>query len=97
MMFLDCPAYLDRDGALRCGLPAEVVDRVSMESTEGPVETFKINCPAGHWFNGPLDALALPAAAPAADPAANLAANPAANPAANGASESATADPRRTR
>jgi hypothetical protein len=24
MMFLDCPAYLDHDGAARCGLPAEV-------------------------------------------------------------------------
>ena len=24
MMFLDCPAYLDQDGAVRCGLPAEV-------------------------------------------------------------------------
>lgn len=24
MMFLDCPAWLDDDGALRCGLPAEV-------------------------------------------------------------------------
>jgi hypothetical protein len=24
MMFLDCPAYLDGDGAARCGLPAEV-------------------------------------------------------------------------
>jgi hypothetical protein len=24
MMFLDCPAYLDQDGALRCGIPAEV-------------------------------------------------------------------------
>jgi len=24
MMFLDCPAYLDRQGAVRCGLPAEV-------------------------------------------------------------------------
>ena len=23
-MFLDCPAYLDKDGATRCGLPAEV-------------------------------------------------------------------------
>jgi hypothetical protein len=89
MMFLDCPAYLDGDGALRCGLPAEVADRVTMESTGGPVEILKISCPAGHWFNGPLDSLALPAAEPAADPAAS--------PAANGASESATADPRRTR
>ena len=24
MMFLDCPAYLDDEGAARCGLPAEV-------------------------------------------------------------------------
>ena len=23
MMFLDCPAYLDQDGAVRCGLPAD--------------------------------------------------------------------------
>ncbi len=28
MMFLDCPAYLDRDGAVRCGLPAEVERRL---------------------------------------------------------------------
>ena len=63
MMFLDCPAYLDGDGALRCGLPAEVEDRVTMPSTDGGVEIFKVRCPAGHWFNGPLDALALPAPA----------------------------------
>ena len=59
MMFLDCPAYLDRNGALRCGLPAEVTDRVTMQSTDGPVEMLKVSCPAGHWFNGPLDSLAL--------------------------------------
>jgi hypothetical protein len=57
MMFLDCPAYLDGDGALRCGLPAEVEDRVTMRSTSGPVEILKIRCPAGHWFNGPLESL----------------------------------------
>jgi hypothetical protein len=33
MMFLDCPDYLDGDGALRCGLPAEVPDRVTLRST----------------------------------------------------------------
>lgn len=60
MMFLDCPAYLDGDGALRCALPAEVEDQIPMPSTAGPVEIFKIRCPAGHWFNGPLDSLALP-------------------------------------
>ena len=57
MMFLDCPAYLDRDGAHRCALPAEVADRGTMRSTDGPVEIFKIRCPAGHWFNGPLECL----------------------------------------
>ena len=60
MMFLDCPAYLDGDGALRCGLPAEVEDRVTMRSTSGPVEILKIRCPAGHWFNGPLESLIPP-------------------------------------
>jgi hypothetical protein len=60
MMFLDCPAYLDGDGALRCGLPAEVTDRVTMRSTDGPVEILKISCPAGHWFNAPLDSLTPP-------------------------------------
>jgi hypothetical protein len=57
MMFLDCPAYLDGDGALRCGLPAEVADRVTLRSTDGPAEILKISCPAGHWFNAPLDSL----------------------------------------
>jgi hypothetical protein len=61
MMFLDCPAYLDGNAALRCGLPAEVEDRVTMRSTSGPVEILKIRCPAGHWFNGPLESLIPPA------------------------------------
>jgi hypothetical protein len=82
MMFLDCPAYLDGGGAHRCGLPAEVEDRATMRSTDGPVEILKIRCPAGHWFNGPLDALALPTAS---------------GPAPAGVSEAATAAPRRTR
>ena len=57
MMFLDCPAYLDRDGAVRCGLPAEVRCRFTMRSTDGPIECAMIRCPAGHWFNGPIDSL----------------------------------------
>jgi hypothetical protein len=69
MLFLDCPAYLDGDGALRCGLPAEVRDRVTMRSTGGAVEILKISCPAGHWFNAPLDSLALPAPREASEPA----------------------------
>ena len=57
MMFLDCPAYLDQDGAVRCGLPAEVRCRFTMRSTDGPVESAMIKCPAGHYFCGAVDSL----------------------------------------
>jgi hypothetical protein len=57
MMFLDCPAYLDDEGTLRCGLPAEVRCRFTMHSTDGPLESAMIRCPAGHWFNGPIESL----------------------------------------
>ena len=33
MMFLDCPAWLDQDGAARCGPPAEVSSRFTMRSS----------------------------------------------------------------
>jgi len=65
-MFLDCPAYLDEHGHVRCGLPAEVKSRFIMSSTDGPLESAKIRCPAGHFFNGPIEFLSLenhPAAA----------------------------------
>jgi hypothetical protein len=57
MMFLDCPAYLDDEGALRCGLPAEVRRRFTMRSSDGPLEAAMIRCPSGHWFNGPIESL----------------------------------------
>ena len=57
VMFLDCPAYLDEDGALRCGLPAEVRHRFTMRSSDGPLEAAMIRCPSGHWFNGPIQSL----------------------------------------
>jgi hypothetical protein len=57
MMFLDCPAYLDQDGAQRCGLPAEVCDRFTARSTGGPVESVRIRCPSEHWFSGPVEFL----------------------------------------
>ncbi len=57
MMFLDCPAWLDEGGALRCGLPAEVRGRFTMGSSDGPVEAAMIRCPSGHWFNGPIESL----------------------------------------
>ena len=63
MMFFDCPAYLDRDGTRRCGLPAEVEDQYTMASTDGPVDCARISCPAGHWFNAPVECLVPPAPA----------------------------------
>ena len=60
MMFLDCPAYLDDNGATRCGLPAEVRRRFTMGSTHGPLDSVMIRCPSGHWFSGPLEFLTLP-------------------------------------
>jgi hypothetical protein len=57
MMFLDCPAYLDQNSAVRCGLPAEVSCRFTMRSTEGPMESAMIRCPAGHYFCGAIESL----------------------------------------
>jgi len=57
VMFLDCPAYLDEEGRNRCGLPAEVQYRYAAESSSGPMESAKIRCPLGHWFNGPIEFL----------------------------------------
>jgi hypothetical protein len=55
--FLDCPEYMDQQGTLKCGLPAEVQDRYAVASTDGPLESVKIHCPRGHWFNGPVESL----------------------------------------
>jgi hypothetical protein len=57
IMFLDCPAYLDEHGTARCGLPAEVEYRYGARSTGGVLESVKIRCPLGHWFNGPIGSL----------------------------------------
>jgi hypothetical protein len=57
VMFLDCPEYMDRHGAARCGLPAAVQHRYTMQSTDGPLESVKIRCPRGHFLNGPLESL----------------------------------------
>jgi hypothetical protein len=57
LTFLDCPAYLDKHGTARCGLPAVVEYRYPIRSLEGTLEGTKIRCPRGHWFNGPVDAL----------------------------------------
>jgi hypothetical protein len=58
--FLDCPAYLSNNPAARCGLPAEVEAQYVMRSTDGLLECARIRCPRGHWFNGPIESLAIP-------------------------------------
>lgn len=55
IMFLDCPAYLDKEGVARCGLSAEVRCRFIMRSTDGPLESVMIRCPVGHIFNVPIE------------------------------------------
>jgi hypothetical protein len=80
-MFLNCPAYMDKDGAARCGLPAEVHYRYTMKSTDAPLESAKISCPRGHHFNGPIEYLTLPeqsaaAAASASRPSARVVQSP---------------------
>jgi hypothetical protein len=55
--FLDCPAYLDKEHAIRCGLPAEVRCRFIMDSTDGPLESVMTRCPAGHSFSAPIELL----------------------------------------
>lgn len=57
LMFLDFPAYLDKAGSLRCGLPAEVEYRYMQTSSDGPLESAKIRCPYGHWLNAPIEFL----------------------------------------
>jgi hypothetical protein len=59
VMFADCPAYLNQTGTQRCGLPAEIENLYCFQSTDGPVDSARIRCPRGHWFNGPLEALVL--------------------------------------
>jgi hypothetical protein len=57
--FLDCPAYLDRHGVVRCGLPAVVEYRFAIRSTDGVLDGAKIRCPRSHWFIGPVETLML--------------------------------------
>jgi len=52
-MFLQCPAFMDPGGAVRCGLPAHVQCRYTVASTDGPPEAAKIRCPCGHLVQRP--------------------------------------------
>jgi hypothetical protein len=64
--YLDCPEYAGNGRGAVCGLPAEVEAWHTMQSTDGPLQSAKIRCPRGHWFNGPIDSLTVKASEPAA-------------------------------
>jgi hypothetical protein len=53
---------------LGCGVPAGVVDRFALASTDGPVELMRIWCLEGHGFTQRVDALAVWPVAQAARP-----------------------------
>jgi hypothetical protein len=38
-----------------CGLPAEVIGRATLPSTDGPMEHVKTRCITGHWYMTPID------------------------------------------
>jgi len=62
-VFFDCPAHQDERGLVRCGLPAEILRRFVMRSTDGPIDSVVIRCPSGHFFHGPTEFLGLASAA----------------------------------
>lgn len=45
---LNCP---------ECGLPAEIVDRFTLDGSPTPVEHIKLVCIAGHWLTPPIDSI----------------------------------------
>lgn len=69
-IFMDCPAYMDEHGVVRCGLPAGVEHLHAVWSSDGPLESARIRCPCDHWFNGPVESLTWDKATSAAVPAA---------------------------
>ena len=57
------PASLRHDlgaGAADIAQLVEVEARYTIGSTDGPLESAKIRCPRGHWFNGLIESLTAP-------------------------------------
>jgi hypothetical protein len=50
MMPDPAPNQLEIVACPECGLPAEVVDRVAVTSTAGPVELRRTLCVRRHWY-----------------------------------------------
>jgi hypothetical protein len=56
---LDCPALLNGDDLVRCGLPAAVEYWHTMMSTAGPLDIVKNQLSRRHWFLGPVEVLTI--------------------------------------
>jgi hypothetical protein len=59
MSYVRCP---------ECALPARIIDRFTLGSTDGPVEHVKTSCPTGHWFTPRADDVQALDEAPRAEP-----------------------------
>ena len=44
-------------GCPECHAPAEIIDRFTLPSTDGPIEHVDVCCCAGHFFRMPEDML----------------------------------------
>ena len=49
---------MDTTSCPECGAPAEITDRVVLESTAGPMEHVRVTCARRHWFLLPVEMLA---------------------------------------
>ncbi len=54
---MSCGQWVDDEGT-RCGLPAEILDRYTVESTTGQDEHVKTRCVDRHRLNCSVDCLA---------------------------------------
>lgn len=54
-------AVLEIVGCPDCEAPAEVAERFTLASTDGPVDHVAVLCPAGHRFRMPAEGLSAPA------------------------------------
>lgn len=77
-MSTDSTRWLQTTTCPECGLPAEVVVRHVMASTDGPVEHARVQCVGHHVFNLPVAMLAArPTVRTPADPARMSSSTPA--------------------
>jgi hypothetical protein len=58
-MYARCP---------QCAQPAQIIDRFSLGSTDGPLEHVKLSCRNGHWFTPRAEDVEIMQVAPSGEP-----------------------------